>query len=246
MHSLFVIIPGFGSPHIPEKIAILQNNIRILRQSIWNNLAITIYVYDHTVFQLLPENLLNASEITWIYKQGILGEFIRYANISLIKADYIIILLDDVELQDNCNFEIICSYMEEYRYDILSPSLTLNSQIYYQYMLHADNVLYNIKNVSCCELLCYIMTPEAYQKYYNEIDIVNNIWLAGIDLILTRYLKLRIGLLNDMNMKHHYKNNRQEYTQQQNIGYQSLLNKYQTDTDALAMQKAIISWTILG
>ena len=135
--------------------------------------------------------------------------------------------------------------MEEYRYDILSPSLTLNSQIYYQYMLHADNVIYNIKNVSCCELLCYIMTPEAYQKYYNEIDIVNNIWLAGIDLILTRYLKLRIGLLNDMNMKHHYKNNRQEYTQQQNIGYQSLLNKYQTDTDALAMQKAIISWTIL-
>ena len=257
MASLFVIIPGFGGPNIEHKCQILESNIHIIRTYKWiKKLTIKICVYDKSAFTIIPDELLNDPDINWIYKQGIVGEFLLTEACPFIDIhdtiEYILILLDDIELQSNINFSKMIEYMETFNFDIISPVLTPDSKYQFNYMLQMSNYNNIISVTSACELFCYFMKYETYvSKYYPIIEKFNP-WMWGLDMMLYKYFKLNIGLINGMTMKHHYKNyayspinQKSIHTQIENklpdplIGQKLLFDKYQTNMEELSQQKAI-------
>jgi hypothetical protein len=243
-NSLFVIIPGFGQPHIEHKIQILQSNLQIIRSYDWFKLSIHICVYDNTVFQYIPDKLLNDSQITWIYKKGIVGEYLlEYAHPNMIyNYDYLCILFDDIELQSNIQWNDVIRYMSTFHFDILSPSLTLDSKYQFQYMLHKfENKNPTVYVTQACEVFCYFMTVESYsKKYFPHIEIENP-WMWGVDMMLYHIFAMKIGIINHMTMKHHYKN--ESYNPELKNpfdGQKFLFNKHKTSMEELSQLPAIL------
>jgi len=242
--SLFIIIPGFGGPNVPHKISILENNLRILNAS-QLEIHIRICVYDRYYFTILPEYLLNNTKITWIYNKGVVGEhIINHAkpNLDIPKdTKYIMILLDDVELQENVNISKMIHYIEDFNLDILSPSLTHDSKFQFQYMLHVSEKCADIIITSACEMFCYIMPYASYSnKYFSQIE-KDNPWMWGMDMMLYKYFNIKVGIANNMQMKHHYKGI--SYTTPSLpdpfIGQTYLFKKYNTSMEELSKQKAV-------
>ena len=241
--DLLIIIPGFGGPNIEHKISILQSNLNIIKGSwISNKIYIRIFVYDSTIIQLLSKELVDNDIITWIIHKGIVGEFlIQYTkNIQYNDDTYLLILLDDVELNESVNINKMFKYYNDLSLDIISPALTHNSKYQFNYMLQVpnnDNALYI---TTACEFFCYFMKYSIYiENYYPYIDI-NNPWLWGMDMMLYNYFKLNVAIINGMTMTHHYKNiSYDKSLPDPFVGQQYLFNKYNTNMENLSKQKAI-------
>ena len=241
--SLFVIVPGFGAPHTDEKVRILENNLRIIKHVQWTSLKIRVCCYDPSIFSVIPAHLRDHPDIEWIYKKGIVGQFIHsLATPSDVATfEYVMILLDDVELKDSVNFCKMIEYQDRFGFDIISPSMTLNSKYQYNYMLHEPQNMFHIKVTSACEAFCYFMSRVSYEKYYLLIEPNDNPWLWGVDLTLYKYHKMKIGILNKMQMHHHYKN--ECYAMRTDVlptdGYNSVLRKYNASAEAFVNMKAV-------
>ena len=249
--SLFVIIPGFGGPNIEHKCHILESNLNVIRSYDWQQSPIIkICVYDQTAFSIIPEKLLNDPNIKWIYQKGVVGEFLLSNACPCIDlyetTEYILILLDDVELQSNVKFDKMIEYMNTFNLDILSPTLTLDSKFQFNYMLQMPNYDNVISVSSACELFCYFMKYSSYIfKYFPAIE-KSNPWMWGLDMMLYKYFNINIGLINGMTMKHHYKNNAYTSIIENDdslpdplIGQAILFDKYNTSMEELSQQKAI-------
>jgi len=242
--SLFLIIPGFGGPNVEHKISILENNLQILKTSKLE-FHIRICVYDRYYFTIIPDYLLNNTRITWIYNKGVVGEHIlKHAKpiLDIPKdATYIMILLDDVELQDNVKISKMLEYIEEFNLDILSPSLTHDSKFQFQYMLHIPDHYNEIFITSACEMFCYIMPYASYSnKYFPHIE-KDNPWMWGMDMMLYKYFNIKVGITNNMLMKHHYKGISYESSTLPDpfVGQSYLFKKYTTSMEELSKQKAV-------
>lgn len=216
--SLIVIIPGFGEPHLDQKIEILHQNIRILSNHPWKSLSIHVFVYtpneslETTTAQLLTQLPSNV----YFHKgprfdHGIVGEFIKLTKdvIAFENTSHVLILLDDVELKEPWNWKRLLFYQSFFDIDILSPTLTLDSAYVFPYMLHEivpekNNSI--LKFTSACELFCMLMRKDAFEKYRAAIDTDVNPWLWGLDLVLFKYLKFKVALANAFTMKHYFQN----------------------------------------
>lgn len=244
--SLFVIIPGFGGPHYKEKVAFLENNLKILRKCAWSRLTIRICVYDPDIFLYVPDCLRSDPSIEWIVEQGIVGQFIhKHAPPQIVETyDYVLIILDDIELEPSVDFERVTKIDKVFHMDVYSPCMTLDSKYQFQYMLHVPHPLCHMKVVSACEAFCYFMPTSSYHKYYMHIDPVNNPWIWGLDMGIHKCLGLRVIILNNMLMKHHYKN--ECYQMHPDInpcdGYNHVLSKFNVTSTDLADQKAVLYW----
>ena len=53
-------------------------------------------------------------------------------------------------------------------------------------------------------MFCYLADMKSYAKWFSHLDAANNPWLWGMDLILTKHMGLRAGLLQMYSMRHHY------------------------------------------
>lgn len=245
--SLFVLVPGFGGPHIPEKLDILQKNIARIQSFPWAKLHITICVYDTTTFMHVPSLLREHPCITWVYEPGIVGQYIhKWARPSATAAyDYVMIILDDVELQENMDFNALLQLDRMFAFDIYSPTMTHDSMYQFNYMLtEPEKDVVSIKITCACEAFCYFMRLSAYEKYYPLVDPTNNPWLWGLDMCLYKVFGMRIGLLNHMTMKHHYKN--ECYTLRPDAnpmdGREHLFQTLGVTAQELSEQKAILYW----
>lgn len=213
--KLFVLITGFGNNHIEHKLLILKNNIkRIISKSkgIWNKIEINIAVYEDNYIILIDELLINIFYeeievyINIIYKKGIVGEFIYELAkpIDISNYDYVMLLLDDVEILDDIDWDYLLILKENTQCNIISPSMSKNSLLENKNMFVNDKNLYNAKVIPQCEYFCYIMDIDSYiNKYYPLLDI-NNPWLWGIDLILY-IVNIRVCLVNSFIVRHYYK-----------------------------------------
>lgn len=235
--SLFIIVPGFGAPHLDEKIAILENNLKQIRLTLPNaRIKIRVCCYDANVISRLPQQLLQDDCIEWIIKKGIVGQFIHaYATPKDVEEfDYVMLLLDDIELKNTIDIGKMIEYHKHFKFDIISPSMTLDSKVQYAYLLHQPNAGYHMKVTSACEAFCYLMHRSSYSNYYKLIEPVDNPWLWGVDLVLYKYHKMHIAVLNNMQMKHHYKN--ECYAMRPDAppteGYNSVLRKYNVTNDS--------------
>lgn len=246
MDEIFIIIPGLGAPHSDKKLEILESNLRLINKS-GIKYKMTVCIYDTNVFSILSDNLKNNLNITWVYHQGIVADFIiDYGRPEDVKGyKRVMILMDDIELKESCDLNKMIKYLDDFKFDIISPAMTLDSKYQYNYMLENKETNAAIKVVPCCEAFCYIMNVESYLKYYEHVD-KNNPWIWGLDLILRKHIGLHIGICNNMTMRHYFKNEGYLERKDRNPvdGFKYTMDKYKTTSEILAEQKAILYWIL--
>jgi hypothetical protein len=100
--------------------------------------------------------------------------------------------------------------------------------------------MFEMKFCPACEMFCYLMPMESYEKYYPHVDC-NNPWMWGLDLILERQLHLHVAIMNKMTMKHHLQSSVYSMHPDKNPmdGYKYLRVKYNEKIEDLQNQPAV-------
>lgn len=244
--SLFIITPGFGGPHIEEKVEIMAKNLSIIQSYPWVRWKWTVCAYDAEVMGILPHILHKHPNIEWVTEPGIVGQYIcRHATREHIQDyDYVMMILDDVELQDDVIFEKIISYDRTFRFDIYSPCMTLSSKYQFNYMLVQPENPAVLKVTSACEAFCYIMRRDSFLQWQSFIDPDKNPWLWGLDMCIQKCLGLKCAILNQMRMHHHYKGECYALRPDCNPcdGYNSVIERFGVTSEELADQRAVLYW----
>jgi hypothetical protein len=236
--SLFVLIPGFGKPNESVKTQVLSHNIRKICSYNWASLKIRVCIYDDTE---LPKNIIDIPCVDVQRSKGLPGTFIKeYAHPDEVTVAYdlILILYDDILLMPDVDMEKMIELKDFFHLDIVSPTLTLDSQYVYKYMLTEPESNYDMKISPCCEIFCFLFDKTSYRKYYEHVDAKMNPWLWGLDLILYKQFGLRVGLINTMTMKHLFANTSYQSNQEHDpkIGYFQTMAKYGIDHTILKDQ----------
>ncbi len=202
--KLLVIIPGFGNPHWDTKVDILRKNIASV-SAYFQEYA--FHIIQYTQDKQLPEDILTNPNIHVVHDKGILGRNIHvHAPPSILdthQPDYVMILLDDLELEAPVDWEHVLTMQKELDLDILSPVLTERRMSYWPFMIHYDDPALVAQITTRCELFCYFMKPDAYKTYYTFCD-PQNPWMWGMDFMIVSHMKLRVGILNRVRMLHHF------------------------------------------
>ena len=239
--ALFVLITGFGNPHWEHKVSILENNLKKITAYPWNYVDITICQYEDPNRYQIPKNLIDTYKLTIKYEKGIVGQFIKkWANpISLKGYEYVLLLLDDIELV-NIDFEKLLTYQKEFNLDIATPCLTLDSKYQYSYLLHMPSPNLSLKIANVCEYFCMFFPLSSFATYYEHI-YEDNPWMWGLDLVLYKHIGMKVGLLNNFQMKHWYKSEAYELRPDVDPaeGYHHFIKRYGETPDSLANQLAI-------
>lgn len=254
MSKLYVVIPGFGKPHLQEKIAIFENNMRVL-SSYPYEWYLTVCIYDEDLsirekLQSIVMSYLPETHICFIQEKGIVGQFIKkYASPQQLlnnSIQYVMLLLDDVELiASSWSWNKLIYDYNQQGYDLCSPTMTHDSKYLFSYMLTKH--VWNERNIdaifitSACEFFCYFMNLKTYVRYYNEIQETHP-WMWGIDLVLTKHLHLKVAMLNYLQMKHYFQNTStySESTLEVFEKMREYLDKYKETQESLALQPAIL------
>ena len=214
---LLVVVPGFGSPRLEFKRELLKRNLRLIRStfSAANSIHVKIFNYGTETSGISG---ISGIEVEEIMGAGIVGQFLyRHVTPAVIEDggyDYIILMLDDIELVaakseggEGFNIDRMIRNYEHYQFDILSPSLAAGSKFSHAYMLQQGEGVGEDKGViriaQCVEFFFYLMSPSAYQKWWGLLD-EKSCWLWGIDYAFYNY-GIKAGLMDGMTIVHHIK-----------------------------------------
>jgi hypothetical protein len=201
-----VFITGFGMPNIEIKLQILQKNLQILAK--WKDkYEISLYIYMYSVqFDGIFDDIdfskyISKAEI--ILKPGIVGEFI-YNDVSTVynQYEYVILFLDDIELQDSFDLDKLLMVYNLEQLDILGLPLTIDSPCNYKFMLQQLDI-FNYRETNFVEFFFYFISSKNFPKYlrFYSADIR---WCWGIDLALGNY-NMKLGILDLCPIKHYFK-----------------------------------------
>jgi hypothetical protein len=235
--SLYVLITGFGPPHWEHKLTLLENNLKTITAHPWTKCTIEIAQYASPRDYKIPTHLLDTYHATVHYAPGIVGEFIK-RHAYQPEYDYILLLLDDVELI-NIDFPTALRYLKDFHLDVISPSLTSDSKYQYPYM-QTEKINFDLKLTNVCEYFCMLFTIHGFLPYYNAITL-DNPWMWGLDLILGKHLYMTVGIANHMHMKHWYKGESYQHQPDHNPYTQFLayIARYNETPETLATQHAV-------
>lgn len=202
--KLLVIVPGFGESHWDEKVEILRKNIDSVRGFFDEY---TFRIVQYTQNKDLPIDILQNEHIDVIKDVGILGRNIHvHAPPSYVhseRPDYVMLILDDVELKAPFDWNQVFTISKALDLDIASPVLTSKSMTVWNFMTRVEDPMTIATIMRRCEFFCYIMTPRAYETYYSFVDPMNP-WMWGMDFLLYSHMHLRVGLLQNVYMLHHF------------------------------------------
>ena len=149
--SLFVIIPGFGPPHVDDKLQILRRNVARIMKHPWSKVTFHVCCFvteteptnssptaprltrdpgDTQLAAAIRRGMVDAGvkqklEVSVHRESGIVGEFlVRHATPKNIAGyDMVLAILDDAELNEDWDWEIALRAVDELQLDCLSPSL---------------------------------------------------------------------------------------------------------------------------
>jgi hypothetical protein len=226
MPLLKVIVPGFGAPYVDVKTTILKWNLIHLQSHRPPNMAIevNVHIYDDTPTPVLERLEGHMQERIWFGDititfhrgRGIVGDFLYCHRHFDQGVDYVLVLLDDVELSPNFDLALAIDLVNEHKLDILSPALTNDSPTSYPYMRQTQSgdteveggtkatpFVRHLRILSACELFCYLTTRSAFRTWTNHMQPWNP-WLWGMDLLLHVRFGLRVGMPNFMTARHHF------------------------------------------
>lgn len=233
MATLFLIVSGYGKPHDAVKRQILRHNLeRITRTHTWSRIDLHVCVYDDS--DVILDANADADGIVHLHihrEPGLPGTFLkRFARPEDVATyDHVLVIMDDVQLMPNVDLSKMIHLKQFFGMDIVSPTMTLDSQCVWAYMLTNANIPSNTMIVSpTCEFFCYLTDPKAWAIYYEHIDAENNPWLWGLDLILYDKIGLKVGMINNMCFKHFYHKTCYHKFPDKNPldGYNKLITKY--------------------
>lgn len=241
--ALWLIVPGFGAPHLEEKRRILESNLASLARGPWEAIHVDVHVYDAA-----PEALEAAraavgavADARVFQRPGIVGEFVAASFADPPPTfSHTCILLDDVELQPDVDWRAAADALDALGIDVLSPTLTADSPTCFAYMKAGGSATIDV--VSACELFCYLATPAALATWVAHYS-ADNPWVWGMDLILRKHMGLRVGMLRSMTMRHHFSAAPNPRTHQQMVAY---LARYGETQASLALQPAVVATKNLG
>lgn len=209
--KILVAICGIGEPNFDIKLSSNIKNIDIIKQTApkhYNsNIDFLFFAYDDS----LQKNLIECDTVKIIRESGFVGEFIyRHLQPSMVSHyDRIIVMLDDIEIQQNFDLSTIIDIQDTYGFDIISPTLTIDSQISHEFMKTREELPDNsVMSTRFAEFFMYVMKPysESYTKWLSCFD-KHTKYMWGIDNILNLEHGLKLGLMNGMTIKHLFKGN---------------------------------------
>jgi thymidylate synthase len=204
MSVLWLIVPGFGEPNVVEKRRILAANIETFVRGPWERIILQVHVYDATQLDVISDDKVHA---TVFRRPGIVGQFLEqsWSSERPLHHDHVCMLLDDVELLPDVNWALAARVLADYRFDVLSPALTQDSPTGWDYMRAVPaRSPFSVHVVNACEMFCYLATPTAFDRWMSHYDKLNP-WIWGMDLIIVKHMRLRVGLLQQMTARHHFK-----------------------------------------
>lgn len=191
--KLLLVIPGFGPGLVDLKKKIVQANVNTIKNTFTGSVDIKVFNYGTESCGITCDEM---------FESGVVGQYLyKYVTPDIVdKYDYVLVLLDDIELSANVNIDKIIVNYTKYKYDILSPILTPTSYYSHPHMLQrfTEPVIVNPPFV---EFFCYLMNPNGYRKWYNLFN-EKSCWLWGIDLA-QRPQNIRVGMIQHMTMHHH-------------------------------------------
>lgn len=207
--KILVAVCGVGNPNFDKKITGIINNIDIIEKTApvkyYNNIDFIFYCYDNS----LQDQLVPRKNCKIIRETGYVGEFI-YKHLqpeAVACYDRIIVMLDDIVIQPDFNIAKIMKIQDDYDFDLISPTLTQDSEFSYEFMLckTTENNNY-VMSTRFVEFFMYIMKPysDSYAKWLSCFD-QHTKYMWGIDNILNLEHGLKLGLINNMTIKHLFK-----------------------------------------
>ena len=203
MEKLLIIVPGFGGN---------KNEIELKRKLIWENLKLIRKTYkgeiDVEVFCYSDVSLgvkIDCVNIKETLEKGVIGQFIyKYIKHEIVNNyNNVIVMLDDIQLDNNTNLSELIHIQKKYNVDIISPSLTCDSQYTYRFMLKDSHNM--IRDVNFIELFFNLFTKNSFIKWLNLLD-GNTSWLWGIDKSLY-FNNFKMFIIDTIPIKHYLKGN---------------------------------------
>lgn len=209
MRNLLVFLP-FGAPHVEEKTAILRSNIKtILRgyPSVWTRVTLKVAVYTSDLElpgDLVPEGV----HLQTVCRKGVVGDLIKdLVSPTLLASeghDYVLLLLDDVEILTQPDWKHILVVKKISGAHLVSPTLSHDSKIVYNYMQHVVGAPYTARSTSVMEFFMFLFDTTSYSKYYYPLLDSDNPWMWGIDLCLYYCGGVLPVQYNNWIVKHYY------------------------------------------
>jgi hypothetical protein len=212
MAKLLVILP-FGPPHVEHKIAILRSNLTVIRQglvpgpngrsSAWSTVCVKVLVYSDEVE--IPHDL----GVDVIKSKGIVGDFFKeFASPAVITEggfDYVMLLLDDVEIRTQPDWRRLLLIKELSGAHLLTPTLSHDSSnIVYDYTKHVVNAPHTARLLTVAEMFLFLFDSKSYCERYYPLLSKDNPWLWGIDLALFYETGVRPAQVNNWVIRHWY------------------------------------------
>lgn len=268
--SLFVLVPGFGHPNIIHKLNILENNLDVLSllhfTGRFQRIQMTICLYDtddvlnetlqhvQSLLRSIQLRFPNFFEFHTPCAPGIVGQFMRRhaAPDALLERDptlsHCLILLDDVELNasqwTSDTWERVFHDYQRHQLNVLSPTMCPRSKYLFPYMLQRKfpEGIDGLSITSACELFCYLMSIDTWRTYFAELRDEHPL-LWGIDLVLTKHLHFRVGMIHYATLRHYYQSVQHPYSESSQEAFRQMeryLQKFGETQQTLANLPAVL------
>ena len=190
-------LAAIGHRGLDVKLNILAKNLKYIYSELNTNFDIVINCYN-------SEDVINnfMQQFTFINKKmvhnkpGVLTELFltNPHNAALSAYDYILFMLDDVEIQE-MHLRDMIRVKEKYNIEILSPKV-INSS-------HAFMNSYN-KNIltlnNALEVYCLLLKYKDFQRFLS-IHTLENKWMWGADFLFG-YFNIISGVYHKYSVKH--------------------------------------------
>lgn len=190
-------LAAIGHRGLEVKLNILAKNLNYIYSLLNTNFDIVVNSYnsEDVVYNFVQQfTFLNKK--MFHNKPGVLTELFltNPHNASLSNYDYILFMLDDVEIQE-LNLQEMINIKEKYNIEILSPKV-INST--HAFMNSYANHILTINNA--LEVYCLLLKYKDFQRFLS-IHTVENKWMWGADFLFG-YFNIKAGVYNRSSVKH--------------------------------------------
>jgi hypothetical protein len=190
-------VAALGSNNLDKKLAILYNNLNYIHNDIQTDFDVIINCYDNydvinnymTQFKFISNKMFHN-------KSGVLTELFltNPYNHMLKDYDYILFILDDVEIQ-NVNINNMIAVKKKYNIEIISPGV-INAT--HKFMYSHNNKILTINNA--LEVFCLLLSYNDFVRFLS-MHTIKNKWMWGADFLFGHY-NIKAGVYFDNYVKH--------------------------------------------
>ena len=190
-------LAAIGHRGLEVKLNILAKNLNYIYSQLNTNFDIVVNCYnsEDVVYNFVQQfTFLNKK--MFHNKPGVLTELFltNPHNASLSNYDYILFMLDDVEIQD-LSLKEMFNIKEKYNIDILSPKV-INSTHAFMNSYASHNLTIN----NALEVYCLLLKYKDFQRFLS-IHTIENKWMWGVDFLFGHF-NIKVGVYNRSSVKH--------------------------------------------